>query len=289
MNPFLFSRRSPGAVLALLAALASGCTSIQQSVSMPADVGARGLVLKRGFPGKLPSEAAPVAGSQLVLVPSESAAGLLVPIPFVTEMATGAYHRYEASGLARHLGALDVFGIFERTMAGSPLFGQADGKVPVYPVAYLSDCTDGQYRISLAIRIEQEPWIGRYVAHLPITYSAAELAAAAPGTIAAMRHDVEEGAARLRELVERDAAGALQTARYRADVGSLHLACARVAGMLSANLLLARNAEVLEEDAAHVVIRVPGNLGETGPSGGLMYGVHYLRRDMLHTFDRKPR
>lgn len=98
-----------------------------------------------------------------------------------------------------------------------------------------------------------------------------------------MKRELEVAAVILRRLIDSDAAGDFKAAQYHADVGSLHLACAKVAGLVSANLLLARNAEVVEDDTEHVVVRIAGDLSQTGPSGGLMYGLHYLRKDQLHT------
>lgn len=52
--------------------------------------------------------------------------------------------------------------------------------------------------------------------------------------------------------------------------------------------MLARGASVVEDDADHVVVRITGDISQTGPSGGLMYGLHYLRRDQLHTLKKNP-
>lgn len=254
---------------------------------MPSDVSTQGLVLKRALPAQMPDQSAPVTGSQLVLIPSENAAGIVVPIPFVSDIATGAYNKYQASGLGKHYGTLDVFDIVQRAMADSPLLRNGGGKISMYPIVYLAECTDGQYRLSLAGRIESGGWVGRYVAHLPSTYSDAELATAAAATITTMKQELSSAALTLRRLIESDATGLYGTAHYRADLGSLHLACARLAGLVSANLMLARGAEVVEEDAEHVVVRIAGDLSQTGPSGGLMYGLHYLRKDQLHTFNKK--
>lgn len=281
------SMRAGVPALALAVLSLPACTTIEHGAAMPAEVGAQGIVVQRGLPATMPDQSAPVPGTQLVLIPAENAAGMLVPVPFVADLASNAYHQHEAAGLARHYGTLDVFGIVQRAMAGSPLLKGGDGKIAMHPVAYLSACTDERYRIALAGRIEKDKWVGRYVAHLPTAWSEKELTAAAPATIATMQREFGDAAATLRNLLERDAAGAMSV-QYRADVGSLQLACARVAGLVSANLLLARDAEVLEDAPDYIVLRVAGDLHQTGPSGGLMYGVHYLRKDGLHTLKRKP-
>jgi hypothetical protein len=44
---------------------------------------------------------------------------------------------------------------------------------------------------------------------------------------------------------------------------------------------------VLEDGADHVIVRVAGDASRSGPSGGVWYGVDYLRKDQLHIFTRK--
>ncbi len=261
---------------------------MEHSTSMPPDVASQGLVVKRALPGTMPDQSTPVPGTQLVLIPRENAAGMLVPVPFVADLAASAYHQHEASGLARHYAALDVFGIVQRAMAGSAVMNGGAGRVGLYPVAYLMACSDDRYRVALAARVENEQWVGRYMAHLPTTWSESELTTASPATIAAMRQEFGDAAATLRQMIERDASGSLETVQYRADVGSLHLSCAKVAGLVSANLMLARDAGIIDDTPDHIVLRVAGDLKQSGPSGGLMYGVHHLRKDQLHTLRRKP-
>jgi len=45
--------------------------------------------------------------------------------------------------------------------------------------------------------------------------------------------------------------------------------------------------QVMRNKIAHSV-RAGGDLRQSGPSGGLMFGLHYLRKDQLHTFRRNP-
>lgn len=286
--PFFAARSASVPSLAFAMISLPGCVTIDHTTAMPTQVAAQGLVVERGLPAKMPEQSTPVPGTQLVLVPPENAAGMLVPVPFVADIAASAYHKHEAFGLARHFGMLGIYDIVQRTMTGSPLMKGGSGKVAMYPVAYLMACTDDRYRIALAARIEQAPWTGRYMAHLPTNYNDRELSAASPATIATMRQELGDAAATLRQLIERDAAGTLSTMRYRADVGSLQLACARVAGLVTANLMLARDAEVVEDAPDHIVLRIAGDLKQTGPSGGMLYGVHYLRKDQLHALKRKP-
>lgn len=73
----------------------------------------------------------------------------------------------------------------------------------------------------------------------------------------------------------------------RAEVGSLHLVGGRASGLLSPTLVKAKDAEVIEETAERVIVRLPGFMGLPGTSGGLFFGVHVLRKDQLHTFNKQ--
>jgi hypothetical protein len=73
----------------------------------------------------------------------------------------------------------------------------------------------------------------------------------------------------------------------RAEVGSLHLVGGKSAGLLSPTMVRAKDAEVIEETADHVIVRLPGFMGQPGTSGGLFFGVHVLRKDQLRTFKKR--
>ena len=266
----------------------AGCSTIPQSTAMPTDVREQGLVLKQALPATLPEESKRLASSQLVLVPTESAAGMVVPLPFVSELIESGYHAYEASSFAAKYASLDVFELVRQAMAGSPVLKAGVGKFPLFPVVYLVHCDDAVYRVALSGRIEGGAWTGRYTVHLPTALPERELAAGAAATIATLKSELNDAAIVLRQMLERDAAGTLGAGQYRADIGSMHLNCGKLAGLLSPSLLLARGAEILEDGQDHLIVRIAGDLSQPGPAGGLMYGVHYLRKEQIHTLNRKP-
>ena len=53
---------------------------------------------------------------------------------------------------------------------------------------------------------------------------------------------------------------------------------------VSPNLMVVRGAEVIEESADTVLVRMPGDVSHAAALGGLFFGVHLLRKDQLHTF-----
>lgn len=246
-----------------------------------------GVVLERSLPAELPAESTPFPASQMVLVSTDSAAGLLLPVPFVTDVVMSAVHQHEARSLGATLKPFDPYQAMVRAMAGSSILSP-DGKgVPLRPFAYLVDCSDAQYRLAMVARVDTPQWMGRYMAHLPTTLKHSELQRQDAALAGAVQNEIAQAAVILRSMLERDARGELSNVLYRANVGSYHLACSTISGVLSPKLMLARNAEVVEDSADHIIVRVMGDPSHSGPTGGLLYGMHYLRRDQLHTFERK--
>lgn len=273
--------------LVLAAALLAGCASMRQSTAPAPQLLRDGVVLERSLPAELPAESAAFPGSQLVLVSTDSAAGLLVPVPFVADAVLAAVRQHQAHALGASFKAIDPYASMQQAMAGSPLLS-ADGKgLALRPLAYLVDCSDAQYRLALVARIDTPHWMGRYMAHLPTTLPRAALQGEGSRLPAALPQEMAQAAGILRTLLERDARGELDQVLYRADVGSYHLACSTISGMLSPKLMLARNAAVVEDGADHIIVRVAGDPSHSGPTGGLLYGLHYLRKDQLHTLQRK--
>ena len=268
----------------LAAILLTGCSTIRQSTAPTPGALAAGIVLDRTMPAELPKESTPVPDSQFILISTESALGLLVPVPFVTEAATALMHHRDARQLGARYAKVEPYAVLQQAMAGSTLLSKDGNGIKLHPLAYLLDCDDQQFRVALVARMQSAGWTGRYMTHLPSTYASAALKEASPALLDKMRGEMLLGAAALRGMMEKDARGELSKVLYRADVGTLHLACTRVAGMLSPELVLARNAAIVEEGPDYIIARAAGDYQLPGPSGGLMFGLHYLRKDQLHTF-----
>lgn len=274
-------------VLALSATLLAACAAPPESGPIPPGIAQKGLVFERSLPSELPAESAAFPGSQFVLISPDNVAGMFVPLPFVADAVAGAWHHHAAVRLAQHYQDIDPFDIVRKSMAGSPLLAQAGG-IKAMPFAYLVDCSDGRYRVALVTRMQEGNWTGRYMVHLPASYGEADIAAAGAGTVARLRQDMEQAASDLRMLIERDARRELSHTLYHADVGSLHLACSNISGVVTPTVMLARHAAIVDETSTHLIVRAGGDLRQSGPSGGLMFGLHYLRKDQLHTFRRNP-
>jgi hypothetical protein len=106
-----------------------------------------------------------------VLVPNESAAGLLVPLPFVSEAIGAAMDRGVAEGLEQRFAAIGPYRIAMTAMQDSPLFRAQGGGLTLKPFVFITECVDDRYRIASVFQLEGGGWIGRYTVHLPTTYS----------------------------------------------------------------------------------------------------------------------
>lgn len=270
-----------------MSGLAACSVTPPASTPIRPEVAAQGITLVRALPAELPDKAVAVPHAQFVLVPNENAAGLLMPVPFVAEAITGVMDRNVAEGLESRYASIAPYRIALAAMQGSPLFREAGGALTLKPFVFITECVDDRYRIASVFQLDGGGWTGRYTVHLPTTYPLDAFKQPSAATLTTLQAELTGAAAELRALVERGARGELGPATVRAEVGSLHLVGGRSAGLLSPTMVLARDAEVIEETPDHVIVRLPGFMGMAGTSGGLFFGVHVLRKDQLHTFKKR--
>lgn len=281
------SRALTLAIALLGGALLSACMS-PPPASMPivATVNEKGFSVVRSLPDVLPDKSVPVPHSQFVLIPNESAAGLLMPIPFVAEAIGAAMDRSAAEAFEARYASIAPYKISLEALRGSPLFRESGGGLTLQPFVFMTECVDDRYRLALVFQMKGADWTGRYMAHLPTTYSADAVKNPSPQDLATLGSELRSAAQTLRGLIERGARGELQPSGVRADVGSLHLVGGRAAGLMSPTVLVAKNADLIEENADQIIVRMPGKLSDAGTLGGLFYGVHVLRKDQLHTYKK---
>lgn len=268
--------------------LASGCVSMKDSTPIGADSVTRGVALVRELPAELPSEAVDIPGTQYVVVFAQSTAvavaGAANPIPFVMEAGEHVFDKRRAVAMKEQYAAVDPYLVATDRLQGSPLLtGRADA-LNLRPLVYLVEGSDGIYRLTLVFRVEDGEWLGRYMYHMPTTYTADQVRQAGPDMLASLRADLQAGADTLRALLERDARGELKGDGQRVTFGSYWLVGGRVGGLTPASLVQFRDARVVEEDADHVVLRSSGNRKAGAREGELAYGVHFFRKDQLHAY-----
>jgi hypothetical protein len=277
---------APLALLTIALGLA-GCISNQPSTRIPAAALPGGVVLERSLPEKLPKRSSPFPHSQFVLLAGENPLGLASPIPFVAEFATDVLHQSRAEKWEARYRDVHPYLITVETFSGSPLLGRTGAAFTLRPFVFLQDGADDVFRLDLVFDVSGPGWNGRYHYHLPTTLTAEEASQPSPRTLAALNAELRRGASLLRTVIERDARGELADTGRKADLGSLHLVGQGSYGLVPANLILARDAEILEETDGHVLVRIIGDPTQATSAGGLFFGVHWFTPDQLHTLKRR--
>jgi hypothetical protein len=172
------------------------------------------------------------------------------------------------------------------TFQSSPLFGAGNAGLKLNPFVVIQECTDDKFRLALVYHVEGKGWIGRYIHHLPTAVPIDRFSAPTPEMLEAMSAELRVAAGTLRTLMERDARGGLPATGTKVDIGSLHFVGGRVGGLLAPTLLKVKGVDLLEDDGQIVVVRMDGDMKQAVATGGLFFGVHYIRKDQLHTFDK---
>jgi hypothetical protein len=282
----LFSRiayLTAGASLSLLA----GCAApLPKSIPISKLAAQQGVSSQRTLPEVLPDKATPIPHSQFVLIPGESAAGMLMPIPFVSGAIGAAVDRSTAGAFESSYGQISPYSIALAEMRASPFFKETGGGFQLQPYAFITECVDDKYRVAMVFQVQGSGWTGRYMYHLPTAYNVAAFKWPSPQLLAAVRAELVTGAKVLRQTMERIARAELESRGMTAELGSLHLVGGKAAGLVSPTLLVSKDADVLEETAGHVVVRMSGDMSNAGTLGGLFFGVHYLQKSQLHTFKK---
>ncbi|MEY2687999.1 MAG: hypothetical protein RL375_2197 [Pseudomonadota bacterium] len=275
-------------LMLVMSGLLAGCANLRPSTAVDPERLRQGVQVVRTLPAALPDKSSAVPNTQFVLLSSESAAQMLVPVPFVGEAVAGALNASAAGRLATRFASLDPYRNVQAALQGSALI-RADGSagaMTLQPYVFVQECIDDRYRLTLVGHLQGGDWVGRYLVHLPTTYSPAEVDQPTPQVLAAMEREIAEGATQLRRLLERGARGELGPSGVRAEVGSLHLVGARAAGLVSPTLVRVKDADVIEETSDHVLLRIAGDMKSPASAGGLFFGVHLMRKDQLHTFKK---
>jgi hypothetical protein len=264
----------------------SGCASVQTSTPVNPESLQHGVSVVRSLPAQLPAKSVPIANSQYVLLPAESAAGLLMPIPFVSEAIGAALDHAAAASFDGAFNAIDPAGMATDALRTSPVFRATDGAVTLQPFVVMQECADDRYRLALIYHLSYQDWVGRYTYHLPTTYDSNAFKSPDAGMRDSIQHELRDGAQVLRGVIERGARGELAGHAAKVDIGSLQLVCGKAAGMLNPGIVVSPNADLIDEAADHVLVRLAGDMTQAASVGGLFFGVHYLRMDQLHTFKK---
>ncbi|MCU0868156.1 MAG: hypothetical protein MUF30_00935 [Burkholderiales bacterium] len=244
----------------------------------------RGVVLERALPAALPAYATPFPHAQFVLLAAEAAPDTLSALPFVRDVAMDAARRDAAATYDALYADLAPYRIAATRLAGSPVLARDASPWRLLPFVFVQACVDGRYRLSFVFHVEGPDWVGRYHAHLRPAWPAAAFARGDATLRAELRAALADAAVELRALIERAHRDALRPDGRQALIGSLHLVGHRAGGIASPERFVVR-ADLVEDDATSVLFRLAGDPTAPAASGGLLFGVHRLRKDQLHTFE----
>ncbi|XLF98844.1 hypothetical protein ACJJWD_06485 [Comamonas testosteroni] len=271
---------------------AAGCTTLRPSIPAPKMHAAANSCIRviPALPSmQLPSDAVPFPKSAYVLVPATSAAGLLMPIPFVSDLVSGTINRSDAKDYQGQLGGLNPMQAAQRAL-GQPPFASicaATDAPQLHSFVFLVEGHDNQYRLTLVFQLQQGAWIGRYQEHLPTTIPKESLRAISPALLNQLRQEMESGAQLLASLLLEDLQGRLPATGAKVDIGSLYLIGSNVAGLIAPEHLHFRDTELISEQGDELLMRRSGSMTAPGQSGALLFGVHHFRKDQLFYFRRQ--
>jgi hypothetical protein len=278
-------------LLAALLVASSGCVSMRDSTPIHDEVAERGIQIVRSLPKTLPSKTSVVPNAQYVIINADSGivalADFVNPIPFVGDLVVDQWNQNKANQFKQHIFQIDPYVIASERLADSPILSSRENALQLMPFVYMMECDDARFRLTLVFRVESEAWMGRYLYHLPTTYTVAEMKSDSPLAMSTLRDELVLGCDKLRGLLERDARNDWPKAPNQATIGSYYLVGASTLGLIPASASLDKHVEILDEGADEVVIRSGGNLLAPGNAGALNFGVHYFRKDQLHTFEKK--
>lgn len=268
-------------------ALLAGCASPRQVTPPPQERLANGITVDRSIPDQIPDKSVRFPHAQYVLIESESAVELLSPIPFVADAVVGSLHKSTAEAYAAYFLSIDPFRIAQASLHDSPVMGKAMDGIALQPFVFVQECADNVYRISFVYHLHAGDWIGRYVVHLPTTYTLAEVKSPTPPVLTRLNGELLAASQQLRQMLERSVRGELKASGVKADIGSLYLLGGKAMGVLPTTSLYVKNADLIEEGPDHVIANLPGDMTAVATAGGLFFGTHYLRKDQLHTFTKR--
>ena len=125
-----------------------------------------------------------------------------------------------------------------------------------------------------------QPWVGRYTYDLPTPIQDTRFAGLDEAGRTQYHDELVQGANALADLIHRDLVGQLPRQGRKVKVGTLWLVGERISGLgiYTKPEEISLPGQVVEESGGFVTVRMDGGLGATQ-----WYGVHLIRRDLIHT------
>lgn len=262
----------------------SACISMKESTAVKQNGFEQGISVVHSLPKSIPGKSSPIPGIPYVFILPDSAATLLVPIPFVGDAVVGQLHQSTSNSYKNKFAAADPYDYALKSLQQTSFYKAENATYKLYPYVVIQQGFDDVYRASFVYHIEGPNWVGRYLYHLPTTYPKAEFANTPPAEIKSLQQDLQVGADQLTMLLKRDEAGELVPHGKKATLGSLFIVSSRIVGLVSPDVLAYPNIDILDEGNDYLIARSAGDITSDGQSGGLLFGVHYFHKNQLHTY-----
>ena len=268
----------------------SGCAS--QSVPLAtASIGQKSIQLSDTLPDTryLPEQSAVVQGTRYVAI--QTSGGSVFLGPLLGSLNIAANTEQMAAKIKGSYVDVDPYRAAEQRSRGRDYLrsGTTGTTHVLKPFVFIQKCYDEKYRMSLVFHLEQsgEPgskWVGRYTYHLSTPLTEQQLSLPTEKALQAFNDELQTGAERLYKIIEQDRDGRLSAADKPIKIGSLYLVGSKMAWQAPEELSFS-NFLLLEDNGNEVVIRRKQALiSGTVLAGGLTYGVHVFKKNMLHTF-----
>lgn len=236
------------------------------------------------MPKTVPGKASPIPGIPYVFILPDSAATLLVPVPFVGDAVVGQLHQATSNSFKNKFAAADPYDYALKSLQPTSFYKAENAAYKLYPYVIVQQGFDDVYRASLVFHIEGTNWVGRYFYHLPTSYPKSQFVNTPPTEIKSLQQELAAGADQLVNLLKRDEAEELVPHGKKATLGSLFLVSSRVGGVVSPTVMAYPGINIIDDTGDHVIARIAGDINGDGQSGGMLFGVHYFHKSQLHTY-----
>lgn len=233
----------------------------------------------------LPSGSRLIPDTHFAVIFADSAATLLVPVPFVGDAVVGAINSSKSESYKEHYVGIDILALAENAFKNSEFYSDEPQKTQLFPVAYIQESFDDVFRISLAIEVDSDTWVGRYLYHVPTHIPVADIKNPSPLEVDTLKTELAVGMQKLAELIARDLRGELNSTGKTVDFGSYYIYGSNLGGLITPSVMHLSDGQLIEEGSDYVIFRHSGDPSVAGNAGALLFGVHYFKKNQLHTFE----
>lgn len=272
------------AVIAVIASFLSACANIPANKPIVLEQNSNKINVLNTLPKTLPTQSAVIPDSQYVMIQSKGGSIFLGPI--LSTINISANTKALANKYAGKYVGVSPFDVAMSSVKEHDMFAANTG-LDLKPFVFVQECDDERFRLSLVYHMNTQNWVGRYIYHLPTSYTKDEFAKPDEASLSHYQSELQHGANTLIDLVQKDMAGKLAASGKKVDIGSLYLLGSKVGGLGIYTMpeeLHLPNTDLVYEAEDHVVVRMNGDMSASGSFGGLIFGTHYFAKDQLHTY-----